>query len=114
MFYDPNGGKGWLTTALKSRRAAVAAVRANTQGTVEVTNSIDLNGNNQNVEFDAKSKVDLLRTLVVNKDTVPIIEQTLKQTLAYRREMFNDMNLNLLEVFPYFFHHPQLVRLSCF
>ncbi|XP_055307444.1 uncharacterized protein LOC129571654 [Sitodiplosis mosellana] len=100
LFYNPVGGLGWITSGLKTRRA-----RANGQDNGE---NLDQNINRDS-PLDPKAEIEYLRSAVVNEVTLPTIKEKLTQTLEYRRLLFRDQNLNLLQEFPYFFHHPELI-----
>lgn len=56
-----------------------------------------------------QANVDFLRTMHVNQSNMPEIIQKLKSTVDYRVKICDDVNTNLLEQFPYFFTHSDLV-----
>lgn len=48
----------------------------------------------------------ILKSIVVNNDTIESIKQNVKQTRKYRYKLLLNKELNLKETFPYFFTHP--------
>lgn len=106
MFYNPSNGLGWIVSKLKTIRSNMGKSAPNNE------NNVDENDNNHDdglTSYDPREDVDFLQTIVVNEANMPIIHAKLIKTLEYRRKLFEDKNLNLLERFPYFFTHPQLV-----
>lgn len=107
MFYNPSTGLGWIVSKLKTIRSNMGKI-APIDG-----NNVDENENNETedaINYDPKEDVDLLLSIVVNDANMPIIHEKLRKTLYYRRKLFDDINTNLVERFPYFFTHPQLVK----
>lgn len=109
MFYNPSNrnSPGWIVTTLKTRR-----------------NKQENHSNNENVgtgggrgdevtEEDSeeiqKTNVEVLRSMIVNAESVLEMKQLLTKTMTYRSRLIADINTNLLEMFPYFLTHPELV-----
>lgn len=67
--------------------------------------------NNDPVTSDSYQMDDLLflKTVVVNKQNMPQIQEKLRKTVERRRELLNTENVNMLENFPFMFVCPQLV-----
>lgn len=51
-----------------------------------------------------------LKTTVVTDENRNDVEEKLKLTIEYRQNLLNDVNIDLMEHFPYFFVHPKLVN----
>lgn len=100
MFYDPNGGNGWLVSKLKARRAVLQKATSVSQQNDQI---------NINSDYDPRNDIEILQTIPINQQNMKEIEHKLRLTFEYRRNLFNDKNISLLEYFPYFFHHSQLV-----
>lgn len=67
---------------------------------------------NQNYdEEQAKEDVAFLRRTVYDKSMEQIFVQKLKATKDYRKNLCKDLNVNILQRFPYFFTNTDLVRL---
>lgn len=67
---------------------------------------IENNDESENSEQD----VQILKATVVNDASSLEIHSKLKSTLSYRTKMLENRSLDLLELFPYFFTNPSLVR----
>lgn len=52
---------------------------------------------------------ELLKSTMVNKENMAQIKEQLKRTLQYRMSLLNQIEVNLLESFPYFFVSAELV-----
>lgn len=102
MFYNPNGGKGWLVSKLKARRSKLRNVAHPSDQNIQVNNDTSEN-------YNPLQDFEMLRTIQVNPQNMKEIKQKLRLTLQYRRNIFNDKTLSLLEKCPYFFHHSPLV-----
>lgn len=61
----------------------------------------------QNITED----LEYLKSAIVNADNMDTIRKKLKSTERYRMEMVRDLNVDLLENFPFFFTHPETVIL---
>lgn len=62
-------------------------------------------------DAECEAVVNELKTIMVSAENISEIEEKLVLTLAYRQKMINEqMDLDLLATFPYFFSDPQLVR----
>lgn len=70
---------------------------------------VELNNNHQVIDETLENALQFLRTCVVTAEQMPIIQQKLISTSTYRRTLFENKNINLLEQFPYFFTNPELV-----
>lgn len=107
------GDGGWLNIRLKNIR--------------EAKKKFELNKMNSNIpsaarpiieqisEFsdtDADNELKLLKTMIVEPQTMTTIIEKLNLTRTYRHKILLDKELNLKEWFPFFFTHPQLVRYS--
>lgn len=72
--------------------------KANLRATPETNNAEDVN------EFE------LLKSTLVNNENMALIKVKLKLTLPYRLSLLRQIEINLLESFPYFFVSAELVR----
>lgn len=102
MFYNPNGGKGWLVSKLKARRSKLRNVASSSDENTQMNN-------NTNESYNPQQDFEVLRTIQVIPQNMKEIKLKLRLTFQYRRNMFNDNTLSLLEKCPYYFHHSPLV-----
>lgn len=63
-------------------------------------------------EEDARIDIEFLRMMVIDESNMEAIMQKLKDTIDYRKQICDDLNINLLERFPYFFTHSELVSID--
>lgn len=71
-----------------------------------------IGGEEEYNEDMAKKDTDLLKTLVVHNcggEDLAKVHNLLTKTLKYRRELSKCEDVNLLQEFPYYFTHPDLV-----
>lgn len=106
LLYNPVGGTGWMVSRLKTIRQKSKSVTSNQM------QNITENGSDYSSidESDPAEDLQILRSLVPNKENIKDIHTKLLNTMELRKKMFEDKNLNLLVHFPYFFHTPELVR----
>lgn len=64
---------------------------------------------NENVVKLIEEDLLFLKTSVVNEDTVDIIKLKLKETAKSRLHMMLSPKMDLIEHFPFFYTHPELV-----
>lgn len=105
LFYDKAKNLGWLVSVFKVRRK----LQSRNKNPVQEVNE---NNNDQSTlytEENEKEDTEFLRTVVVNKTNMQLIEQKLKMTIDYRKQLCKDPNTNVLVHFPYFFTHSELV-----
>lgn len=105
LFYNPARNTGWFIPVIKARRKNDPNKNIN-------DNEPHDNENDECVEYtekDAIADVEKMRTGLVNKFTMETYEKRLKATIDYRNKICDDQNINLLERFPYFFTHSELV-----
>lgn len=57
----------------------------------------------------AKADIELLKTILVNEVNMGLIKEKLIATKSYRLKMMEELDIDLLEMFPYFFTNPSLV-----
>lgn len=73
----------------------------------------DANGNliasSSRTDDDCAADLEILKTLIVNEENMPQIEEKLFLTMEYRLKLLEIMEVDLLETFPYFFTDPKLV-----
>lgn len=60
-------------------------------------------------EMDAL--VESMKTIVITDANMPDLKQHLKTTRVFRDELLTNEEVDLLEMFPYFFVKPELVRI---
>lgn len=108
LLYNPSKDSGWLVAVLRTRRQANKRDQMNQQ-MLPLNDSNDANASY--TEDQAKNDIEILRTMQVNQSNMPEITQRLKSTIGLRNGICDDVNVNLLERFPYFFTHSHLV--SC-
>lgn len=60
-------------------------------------------------DIDAEKDVGLLKFTKVTEINMEDIKEKIKLTSKHRRKMLEDMSVDLLEQFPYFFTNPELV-----
>lgn len=53
--------------------------------------------------------IQYFKSVVVNDSNMPIIKSKLEATVAVRKAMMKNKRMDLLENFPFFFAHPDLV-----
>lgn len=58
---------------------------------------------------DAAKDVCWLKSAAVNDENMTEIMHKIKSTCPYRKKMLDDLSIDLLESFPYFFTNPKLV-----
>lgn len=110
MFYNVKNSSGWLVSVLKGRRHADKRNK-----NANDAEDVDMNSNDVDVALpaytdeQAKDDCNFLRTAVVDPSMKPIIEDKLKATAEYRKQICSDPANNLLERFPFFYTHPELV-----
>lgn len=70
---------------------------------------------NETVEYGSSSNdikesddFELLKSTMVNKENMAIIKERLKRSLQYRMTLLHQIEINLLEAFPYFFVSAEL------
>lgn len=56
-----------------------------------------------------KADFEMLKSSLVNNENMSEIERKLKSTIEYRKKLMKIPDTDVLECFPYFFTHPQLV-----
>lgn len=59
---------------------------------------------------EAKADIDFLKTILVNEENIGLIKEKLIATKSYRLKMMEELEIDLLEMFPYFFTNPSLVK----
>lgn len=112
MFFNSKNNSGWFVPALKVRRRA----NKNGRNIAESVEDKDVNSNDVSMtlptytEEQAKNDCIFLRTAIVNQTLRPTIEQKLKATAEYRKKICSDPANSLLERFPFFYTHPELVQ----
>lgn len=63
-------------------------------------------------DHDVEDDVHLLKSIIINAETMDIIKQMLNKTRKYRSQMLQKAETEIKEHFPYFLSHPlELVRL---
>lgn len=60
-------------------------------------------------EEDFQRDLLFLKTAVINRENLDSVKQKLKATLDHRLRMMDNKEMDLMENFPFFFSHPQLV-----
>lgn len=105
---------GWLNSRIKNVRDAQSKIKQKQM--VEVNESSSENVGSANQEkldnSEAKSVIATLKSIAVGPETIAEIMQKLEITREYRKDLLlSNMELNLKQEFPYFFTHPDLVRL---
>lgn len=65
-------------------------------------------------EDTAKLELEMLKSMVVNKENMIEIQNKLKLTLSYRMNLLKQLELNIREYFPYFFVSAELVSESIY
>lgn len=58
---------------------------------------------------ECEADIERLKSLAVNRENIDEIKTKLIGTLDYRLKLINEMKMDLLETFPYFFTDPDLV-----
>lgn len=112
MFFNSKNSSGWFITVLKVRRKA-NKIGKNAAKSFE---DVDVNSNDVSTalpaytEEQAKNDCIFLRTAIVNPTMRPMIEEKLKATAEYRKKICMDPANSLLERFPFFYTHPELVQ----
>lgn len=101
---------GFLNTKQRNDRYTAKKTNEN-----RVENDNDMSTEQERAENDDESEnpeqdVQILKATVVNDANLMEICRKLKSTLSYRTKMLKDRALDLLELFPYFFTSPFLVR----
>lgn len=123
-----NGGSGFLYNRLRYLRRKdrdqckkkpqtvngpeeLESTEENENQNVSDSNPSEFDSNDDHVTQQSYQMDDLLflKTIVVNEDNLPEIRKMLRKTLSRRQELLNSEKVNLLEHFPFFFVHPQLV-----
>lgn len=100
--YDSKKNSGWFVYALKNFRQRI--------GIGKTRNEIDENNDRQNyTSLNAAKDFSWLKSAAVNDENMAEIMQKIKSTCTYRKKMLDDLSIELLESFPYFFTHPKLV-----
>lgn len=106
LLYDPTANKGWLISKLKYHRLQTKKA---TQGNKEPESGSDDEQQAVYNDYEAKADVTFLKSVVVNACNMDLIKTKLRATMEYRNKLLDDMELNFIETFPYFFVHPDLV-----
>lgn len=110
--YDSKNNSGWLVFGMKNLRKKKHIKRKSVVKNVHSTETIT-SAPTQYTEIHAKEDVDFLKSTKVDADNMEIIKEKIKLTASYRQKMLNDLSIDLLEWFPYFFTCPDLVRMLC-
>lgn len=109
------GEKGWINARLKYVRDLQNKLNRSASNISMHSIAADQNTTIENTSNDdeaAANDVLFLKTLVVSDEVMETIFQKLNSTREYRKKMLLDKTIHLKEHFPYFFTHPQLVKLS--
>lgn len=105
---------GWLNHRLKNMRDLQNKLKQKQRDEDSATSSGDVRPVNQEELNTDKAKAALtkIKSMVVGPETIDEIMRILEITREYRKQLlFLDKELNLKQEFPYFFTHPDLVRL---
>lgn len=62
---------------------------------------------NNNVDPVSIQDIQSMKTIIICKKNMDLMEERLNATHAYRLRMHKDNNVDLKEYFPYFFSHPK-------
>lgn len=117
---------GFLTTKLRNVRAAIKKDRKmllsqsglnhtsenqsiTNESNIELENTID-DEDSSSQEEQMKNDVAFLKNAIVNNEQIETIQQKIVSTLEYRIKMMDELKMDVLENFPYFFVYPWLVR----
>lgn len=60
-------------------------------------------------KYDPQKDVDILKSLVVCSESLPVFKEKLNQTRKYRAEMMKKDEIEIKEHFPYFLTHPMIL-----
>lgn len=78
----------------------------------EVCDSLEHSALDKPTDAQIDGDLKFFKTVVVSKQTTEAIKQKLLTTIDRRREMIKTNNqLDFLENFPFFFTHPEFVRM---
>lgn len=112
MLFNVTDSTGLLIDRLKKRRQAikVQAKRENRHPDVRA----DAVDRLEYTEEEAKEDFLYLKTTEVNAQTLAEFQEKLRKTVGYRTNLLSDDSIDMMENFPYFFTHPQLVNIILF
>lgn len=105
---------GWLNARIKNLRDAQNKIKQKQVVEVNESSSENVGSANQKQldNNEAKSVIASLKSIAVSPETIAEVMQKLEITREYRQNvLLSNMELNLKQEFPYFFTHPDLVRL---
>lgn len=105
MLYDSKKNSGWLVMGMKNLRLRKGIKKE----VKEKEKAANQTGNGTYSDSDAAKDVDWLKSTVVNEKNMVEIKKKIKLTSAHRKKLLNDMSIDPLELFPYFFTNPNLV-----
>ena len=98
---------GWLIDKMKKKRSAIRKQR-------EKENNDQISEDEfiaENADINVQTDFDLLKATVVTDETMDFIKEKLVITQNYRQRMLSNLNMHLIECFPYFFARPELVSI---
>lgn len=107
MLFDSKSNSGWLVNGLKNLRRRNILQGIRTEDDVDVE---DAQTRDRYSDIQAAADVKFLKSVKVNDENIQTIKEKIKLTSVYRKNMLNDLCMDLLENFPYFFTNPELVN----
>lgn len=109
------GDSGWLNIRLKTVRENLRQLNLNAAN-VSLNRSLLNQSASENVIEDSVAADDVmfLKSLIVSDENMEMFWKKLNSTRSYRQKMLLDKNIHLKEQFPYFFTHPDMVKIYSF
>lgn len=105
-----NGDSGWLNSRIKNLREAKNKLIQKRH--VETNENSILAEQNEIGNDEAKAIITSLKSMAVVPEKLEEISQKLAITRKYRKNLLlGNVKLNLKELFPYFFTHPEVVSI---
>lgn len=101
---NENGG-GWLNDRMKKKRGAIHKQRKKEEAD-QTSEGADAAGNG---DIDVEIDFEILKATVITDESMDFIKEKLVRTQHYRQQMLSNLNMHLIECFPYFFVRPELV-----
>lgn len=100
MLYDAKQNSGWLVASLKNMRTR-DKIRES-----QPTQSVEPSGL---PIMQAEQEFEWLKSIKIDRNNIHKVEEKLKLTSAYRKQLMLDPLIDVLEYFPYLFTHPELL-----
>lgn len=71
--------------------------------------NVEKNNNRPSIVGEMGELIESMKTIVITDESMPVLKQNLKKSRDFRDKLLANNEVDLLEMFPYFFVKPELV-----